>query len=167
MKPTLTEGIDPGLVNTGAVSMLFVPEARKIVVSSFVQVGPKARPVANWLREQRPGSLVGPAHTFVEQYRPRIGYAQDTRMVEAQQDFRSELPRAKFINNTGSKKIVKRQLMELLGVWQFHIPTHHQDLRSAARIAVFGMLKDDELNAVVTTVVKDHLDGRTWHVESR
>ena len=146
--------------------MLFVPEVRNIVINSAVFAGPDATAVALWLAKHwsygRP-----PTATFIEQYRPRVGYAQDVRMVEAQQKFRGAMKRAKFINNTGSKKVVKRELMELLGVWKFSTPTHHQDLRSAARIAVFGMLKDDELNAVVTAVVKDHLDGRTWHVESR
>jgi hypothetical protein len=29
---------------------------------------------------------------------------------------------------------------------------------------VLGMLKDDELNALVTSVVRSHLQGRTWDV---
>jgi hypothetical protein len=66
----------------------------------------------------------------------------------------------------GVKKVVKSPLMELLGVWDFRLKTHHQDLRSAARIALLGMLKDDHLNKLLTDVVADHLRGENWNVHS-
>jgi hypothetical protein len=54
--------------------------------------------------------------------------------------------------------------MELLGVWKFHTVTNHQDLRSAARIALYGMVKSETLNKVLYSVVDDHLVGRAWRV---
>ena len=166
MKPTLVEGVDPGLVHTGVVSMLFVPEVRKIVVSHHLVLGPDERQVANWLRSQRPAAIP-PARTFIEAYNPRAKFNNDKQMVEALQRFRKELPRATVLNNTGVKKVVKRPLMELLGVWKFSTSTNHQDLRSAARIALLGMLKDPETNSLVTDIVVDFINGKDWYVELR
>jgi hypothetical protein len=74
------------------------------------------------------------------------------------------MPKATVVLNTGVKKIVKRPLMELLGVWSFATGTHHQDLRSAARIALYGMLKHEPLNRLLSDVVRDHLRGEDWDV---
>ena len=104
------------------------------------------------------------AHAFIEKYQPRAVLGTDARMVKAVNDLKAELPHAKVVLNTGSKKVVKRPLMELLGVAKFSTPTHHQDLVAAARIAVLGMLKDRDLNKVLANVVLDHLNGRTWDV---
>lgn len=166
VKPTLVEGIDIGLVDTGVVSMLFVPEVRNLIVRHKAVAGPDEKAVANWLRANRPVTA-GVPFTFAEAYNPRVKLNTDKRMVEAMQRLKVELPRAKVIPNTAIKKIVKRELMELMGIWRFTTPTRHQDLRSAARIAVLGMLKDDDLNALVTKVVTDHLEGNTWNVDSR
>ena len=54
-------------------------------------------------------------------------------------------------------RVVTQELMELLGVWKFSTPTHHQDLRSAARIALLGAMKEDVLNGLLTRVVLDRL----------
>jgi hypothetical protein len=84
-------------------------------------------------------------------------------MLAAVADMRRET-RGTVLNNTGVKKVVRQPLMELLGVWKFSTTTHHQDLRSAARIALLGMLKHQELNRLLTEVVKDNLEGRGWRV---
>jgi hypothetical protein len=54
--------------------------------------------------------------------------------------------------------------MELLGVWKFKTPTHHQDLRSAARILLLGMFKDPQLNKLIADIVRSHLRGKDWSV---
>ena len=86
-------------------------------------------------------------------------------MVSAVTEFRKELG-GTVLQNMGVKKVVKSPLMELLGVWNFNTPTHHQDLRSAARIGLLGMLKDDILNKLLTDIVADHLSGEAWDVHS-
>jgi hypothetical protein len=40
--------------------------------------------------------------------------------------------------------------------------THHDDLRSAARILVLGMLKNPMLNEVLSDYVRDRIKGRPW-----
>lgn len=155
-------GIDPGLVHTGLVSMQFLPASRSIwidtaVVTGLDSVEAEAR-IIGWSSDGWPSDV------YVEKYRPRSHLSNDERMVQANRDFGS-LRNGKLLLNYGVKKVVTQRLMELLGVWSFNTPTHHQDLRSAARILLLGMLKDDEQNALLTEIVRDALDkGLPWMV---
>ena len=150
-------GIDPGLVHTGVVEMEFDRANRTVTVDSFAVIGPDAAAVKARLA---PGAVV-----FIEGYRARSNFDTDQRMVTAVSEFRKELG-GTVLQNMGVKKVVKSPLMELLGVWTFSTTTHHQDLRSAARIALLGMLKNEHLNKLLTDVVADHLRGENWDVHS-
>lgn len=152
-------GIDPGLVDTGVVRMIFKPTIQVVDVSSAVVSGIDPMRIKSW------SELVGHSpRFFVEKYRPRRGYGTDERMVMGEHDLRRTLPKAEFLDNTGIRKVVRPQVLQLLGAWSFSRPTHHQDLRSAARIAVLGMLKDEELNHLLADVVAAELDGDPWEV---
>ena len=159
-------GVDPGIVDTGVVRMVFDPDEKLIMQEHIVMTGIGGQPagagrVANWIhRADEPD----PA-TFVEGYRPRSHLATDQRMMAAVQEYRS-LKGSIVLPNMGVKKVVRRPLMELLGVWKFSTPTHHQDLRSAARIALLGMMKDEQMNHLLADIVRDHLNGETWSVKS-
>lgn len=154
-------GIDPGLVDTGVVRMVFHQAKQVVTVSHFVVDDADAVAVKLWV-QGNPYHL--PANVFIEKYVPRMKLNSDVRMVQLEQDLKRELKGARLLPNMGVKRVVPQQLMELIGVWKFPTTTHHQDLRSAARIALFGMMKDPELNAVLTAAVRDHLNGRTWAV---
>jgi hypothetical protein len=160
MTVTHVVGIDPGLVHTGVVSMLFKSDSKEIVVTSHAVPGLDAAqvrdlvvPLGQW-----------PDRIFIEGYKPRSNLNSDKRMIEGITKIKARLPSAKVLDNMGVKKVVKKSLMDLLGVWSFTTTTHHQDLRSAARIALLGMLKDDELNLLLADVVRDHLNGDDWRV---
>ena len=155
-------GIDPGLVHTGCVSMRFDETHRIVTVQHAVVRGPDVDKVKEWIKSlEQPGPR---PHIFIEKYAPRQRLNTDERMVKADAAFLTGLRGCKMIRNTGSKQVVKQELMQLLGVWQFSTPTHHQDLRSAARIGLFGMMKDPPLNAWLADVVRDTLDGNPWEV---
>lgn len=155
-------GIDPGLVHTGCISMRFNETHRTITVQHSVVRGPNVDKVKEWIKSiEQPGPR---PHIFIEKYAPRQRLNTDEQMVKAEAAFVAGMPYAKWIRNTGSKQVVKQELMQLLGVWQFNTPTHHQDLRSAARIGLFGMMKDPPLNAWLADVVRDTLDGNPWEV---
>lgn len=158
MKPVLIVGVDPGLVHTGVVFMQFHQAARELYVDSKVVNGPDAAAVKMFFGANQPAKI------FIEGYKPRSHFDSDDRMTKAVQDMKRELPGAAVLLNTGVKKVVRQPLMEALGIWTFSKKTHHQDLRSAARIAVLGMLKDEELNLLVSDYVRDLLDGRAWRV---
>jgi hypothetical protein len=156
-------GIDPGLVHTGVVRMLFSTSAKRLIVEHEAVVGTDAVAVKSWIVD--PGHITSRTDVFIEKYVPRMKLSSDERMVKFEQDLRRALPKAKLLPNMGVKRVVPQPLMEVLGVWKFPTSTHHQDLRSAARIALYGMMKDPELNGVLAATVRDHLNGRTWAVE--
>ena len=77
------------------------------------------------------------------------------RSIEAA--LKRSLPSVEILDNTGVKKVVTKPLMQLLDCWDFPTVTHHQDLRSAARIALYGGLKDQEINSLLTKIVMKQL----------
>lgn len=159
MNTTAVVGVDPGLVHTGVVRMTFDSTSRTVVVDETAVPGLDPTATAAWIHTQP----VPSSQIFIEGYRTRSNFSTDQAMVAGVQELRQVL-KGQVVLNTGVKQVVRRPLMELLGVWQFATVTHHQDLRSAARIALLGMLKSEQLNRVVTQVVLDHLAGRTWNV---
>jgi hypothetical protein len=139
--------------------MIFL-RSRQIVVEHEVHAGCSALQIKNAVFRN-----AHPTRVFIEDYRSRGNvYNTDAKMREAVSKLRAAMPNATVLDNTGVKQVVHRELMELVGCWKFSTPTHHQDLRSAARIALYGMLKDQELNRLLSDVVKAHLDGEPWKV---
>lgn len=154
-------GIDPGIVDTGCVSLVFKPNLRTLHVEHTVIPGDDAEAVSDWVyHASRPAKQF----VFVEKYTPRLKLDSDQRMVQAEANLRRALPEAQFLPNMGIKRVIPQQLMEVFGVWSWPTVTHHQDLRSAGRIAMLGMVKDKQLNAIMADVVRDHLEGRPWRV---
>lgn len=158
-KDTHIVGIDPGIVHTGVVSMEFFVASRKMQASHVAIPGPDADAVQGWITSQR-----GPdkPHVYIEGYRSRGGRSSHDKDMLLAVDSIRKATGGKVLDNMGIKTTVKRPVLELLGVWKFSTPTHHDDLRSAARIAVLGMLKHH--NELLADVVRDHLDGRPWRV---
>ena len=154
-------GVDPGIVDTGCVSLLFKPGLRTLHIEHIVIPGDDAEAVSDWVHL---GSWAAKQFVFIEKYTPRLKMDSDARMVQAEANLRRELQGAKFLPNTGVKRVIPQQLMEVFGVWSWPTVTHHQDLRSAARIALLGMVKEPALNRVMADVVRDHLEGRPWTV---
>jgi hypothetical protein len=149
-------GIDPGLVHTGLVSLQFDTTARELVVWHHLVQGLDIPTIQGWVKAGW--------DVYVEQYRPRQRLGSDVRMVQAEQELRHAIPSAKFLTNMGIKRVVPQGLMELLEVWKFPTSSHHQDLRSAARIALLGMMKEERTNWVLAEMVRDHVDFQSWQV---
>lgn len=151
-------GVDPGLVHTGVVGLLFAPRCRELMVTHTVVDGPNAQAVATWVAA-KPKPRV-----FVEQYKTRQNLSSDTRMMQLETELRGVLRGARFLPNMGVKRVITADLMRLLEVWRFPTSTHHHDLRAAARIALLGMVKDKDLNPVLADLVQAHLDGVPWSI---
>ena len=147
-------GIDPGIVDTGAVTFILDTEHLVLIVSAGKLPGSDPAPIEEYVKLNTRDQTF----TFVEAYRDR-GTVFNThgtmRQIEAA--LRRSLPGVQILDNTGVKKVVTKSLMQLLGCWDFPTVTHHQDLRSAARIALYGALKDPELNSFLTQIVMKHL----------
>ena len=145
-------GIDPGIVTTGVVTLSIDSDDR------FFQVFEMAL-----TQEELPSlRLMTPAErTFIEAYEPRSNFGHDTRMAELVKQIADETG-GKIISNKGVKKVIRKKLMEHLGLWNFQTQTHHQDLRSAAYIMLYGMVKDEVGNQLLTQIVMDHLAHDDW-----
>lgn len=165
MTVTHVAGIDPGLVHTGGVYASFFTGKKEVEVQHQVFADHKvaAAEVRQWLTPV--GNSPWP-DIFVEKYRPRAHLREDKRMVQLEHELRQRLPSATFLDNTGVKQVIRPKLMQQLDMWRFSTRTNHDDLRSAARILLLGMLKDPEKNAILTRFVKDLLDGVPWVVTS-
>ena len=161
MSVTHVVGVDPGLVHTGVVEMVFRSGLKTVEVRHMAVPGPDAREVCRFAYgEPLP-------HIFIEKYQPRSHLNTDAAMNKAVLEMKQALPGAQVLLNTGVKKVVRQPLMELLGVWKFSTRTHHQDLRSAARIAILGMMKDEQMNRLLADVVRDAVEGVAWDVRHR
>jgi len=165
-------GIDPGIVDTGLVRMSFYSKLRYVAVDTLVvrdlrQVD-QLNHIPEWVNySTKKSGRRDPRFVFIEKYVPRPGMGTNEKMTDLEKMLRDVLPTAKLVRNTGAKQVVTRELMELFGVWKFKQSTHHQDLRSAARIGLFGALKDPELNEIISLAVKDALDGNPWERDIR
>lgn len=150
-------GVDPGIVHTGVVTFRFFEKERRFAVDSEAIAGLDVLALTRFLNAV---AVTGPI--FVEAYRPRSHFYTDQQMVEAMGKIRQINSRVKVLSNNGVKKVVKPELMHKLNVWTFPQRTHHDDLRSAARIGLLGALKDDRLNLLLTNFIIDMQDGRPW-----
>lgn len=157
MAQAIVAGIDPGLVHTGLVVLKFTENFRRLGVSTAVIDGLDAPATqAELVKLVRP-TPVDLVDVFIEKYRPRSGFSTNDRMMEANTTFPAETG-GTLLLNMGVKKVVTPALMQLLDLWTFKPTTHHQDLRSAARIALFGMMRDDFLNKGLYTYTTHRLE---------
>ena len=157
-------GIDPGLVNTGVVVLRANTRQHHLNVEHFVIDGKVNH--AKQVTELLDSLGYSTKHVFIEGFRERGNqYAQDKAMRELMANFRSVLPKATVLDNMGVKKIVPTEILGIFGMDNFPT-THHRDLESAARILLYGMLKDDKLNKVVYEIVSDYVHFQPWSVMS-
>ena len=154
---TVIIGIDPGLVNTGVVVMDIEDDClvTPIVIGGTDSHALQALEYISEIIDLKA------AHIFIEAYRPRGNtYGTDAKMRDLMADFRKAFPEATVVDNTGMKQVVREPLMKKLKVWTFKEKTHHQDLRSAARIGIYGALKDPVLNQELFDFVSHELNLR-------
>lgn len=138
-------GIDPGIVHTGLVELNWDFHNQELRITARSVDGITEQSVIELRRciQRRVGRK---SNIIVEEYRPKSHFSSDTKMVEGQAMLKSYLPSAKIINNSGVKSIVSKELLQLLNLYDWSTTTHHNDLRSAARIALLAMLRDERAN---------------------
>lgn len=149
-------GIDPGIVDTGAVALHLTSNSVKWSTSFMRLPGEDPAAVRGFVSNHQADQT----HVFVERYRERGNvFNTHDKMRKLERDIKAAVPEAKLIDNTGVKQVVKIALLELFGLYKFPTVTHHQDLRSAAYIAFYGALKDDALNRILTEITINELEG--------
>lgn len=156
----LIVGVDPGLVHTGIVLLKFDLDSHTFGLESVVIDGQNNLTVA--LDEIIDTlCIIGAQHVFIEKYEPRSHFGTDAHMMELVREIHKRTKHSRVISNAGSKQVIKPALLGLLHLKKFPT-THHQDLQAAARILVYGMLKNPDLNRVLVNIVQDHLDNKPW-----
>ena len=159
-------GIDPGIVTTGIVAYAIYPNIRLISVAHTAIVGCDVQDIQAFLKRY---TMDGPrpwTYLFVEAYRPRSHFDTDALMGVAVNDIKRMGDDIYALDNTGVKNVVSRALLELLNSWNFSTKSNHQDVRSAARIAILGMLKNKTLNRLLAQVVFSKINGDSeWDIK--
>lgn len=162
-------GIDPGAIHTGCVALLFNPPKRTIDVTYEVIDGVDVTAVRAWVETKSPAWA-----TFIEDYNPGNYGREDKRMSEALGRLKAEFPPSddpivKYVDNAGINTLLPSAVLEIFQVDRFPVTTHHNDLVSAGKIALLGMLQDKgpyNLRGIASNVVRDALwgSGYAWDV---
>ena len=150
-------GIDPGLVHTAVVTLEVDPRVKRWGTDLRVFDG-LGDDVVEEIKEY---TLLDTA-VFVEEYKPRSHFSQDNEMISGVSRLNKAIGKAKVISNTGVKKVVRRKVMGYFGLWNWPQVTHHQDLRSAAYILLYGMYKEPEFNQHIYNILADEFAGQPW-----
>lgn len=156
-------GIDPGIVNTGIVVYFINPHDRCVIIKHTAIEGCKTDDIFSFLSMHLDVSDANPwTYVFVEAYRPRSHFDTDARMGAAVNEIKKMGPEIYALDNSGVKNVVSRALLELLHSWSFTTKSNHQDVRSAARIAILGMLKNEHLNRLLADIVVSNNTDRAY-----
>ena len=169
MHLTLT-GIDPGIVDTGVVTLELNASERTWSITHTVFSAPMQRNgfevsvkpevldgVSRWCTIGR-NHLIG-----VEGYRQRgLNQRQDAEMLELVRALRETVP-SQIVDNTGIKKVVTEETLRLFKCSRFP-RTNHADLKSAARVAIMRGLKDPVGNQLLALFMLDNLKGTPWRL---
>ena len=152
-------GIDPGIVHTGLVELNWDFHNQELRVTACRSVDGITEQSVIELQKRIEQRMWRKSNIIVEEYRPKSHFSTDTKMVEGQAMLKLHLPSAKIINNSGVKSIVTKELLQLLDLYDWPT-THHNDLRSAARIALLAMLRDERANNRLAEFVGAALDNK-------
>lgn len=174
-------GIDPGIVDTGAVAIRLDFNERLIDVTAKAWTGVTDRlgfsvvTSPQFLKELRDFELQQRANTSalfagVEGYRPRgKNSRQDEEMTNLVQNIRANLTFGRVVDNTGIKLVVTEPALKLFHVSRFKKGTNHADLKSAARVALMRGLSMPDVNPLLADYYRDNLlggDESKWQLDS-
>lgn len=161
-------GIDPGLVHTAGVAVQASRSITSFTIHTKVVDGisdSALAEMAEWAREKAVDAVA------IEGYRPRGHYQGDSNMMQAIKHLQTLIPGSKQVPNMGVKKVITNDTLKLLRLWSFQPKTHHQDLRSPARIGLFhyaqAPLGSERLYDIIKSVYKHtifdkHLTNNRW-----
>lgn len=164
-------GVDPGLRTTGLV--MFLPRTHhslEILSLAVDHSNPKdegliAEEIQQALMrlkdEARFRTSFHSFHVAMEDFRPRPGMSTTSAMISVialVKTLLKQTPEFKVstLNNMGIKKVVRPATLKLLGLDKWETSTHHDDLTSAARIALFHHIKEGRSEGWLFNEVLQH-----------
>ncbi|HEL1960598.1 hypothetical protein [Streptococcus suis] len=100
-----------------------------------------ARNFSRWFREV--GRDLEYDVAIVEEYQVRDNdYSRDNSVAETVEAVQACFPNVELVRNAGYVSDIPDQLLRELGLWTFD-KSHHQDVRAAARLALFWAQRKD------------------------
>ncbi|CYY24082.1 phage protein [Streptococcus suis] len=100
-----------------------------------------ARNFSRWFREV--GRDLEYDVVIVEEYQVRDNdYSRDNSVAETVEAVQACFPNVELVRNAGYVSDIPDQLLRALGLWTFD-KSHHQDVRAAARLALFWAQRKD------------------------
>lgn len=175
----ILQGIDPGIVDTGMVSMVFDFSAKTLTNTGRTWTGVATRrghslhvspvfltQILKVTEGDNPKKGDYSRYTYIEGFRNRGRDShQDQTMTVLVQSIQRQLAGSRVIDNTGIRKVVTRDLLQLFEVSRWP-RTNHSDLLSASRVALKGALEDPELNQLIASVVMEQHERETWEIKT-
>ena len=172
----ILHGIDPGIVDTGLVTLEFNFKERVLTARSRVWRNVTERrkralhvnqgfltELLNATNTQTPEKNRS-EHVFIEGFRNRgRDTYQDQSMSDLIQVIYRQLGDAVIVDNTGVKKVVKKGLLSLMRMNRWP-KTNHADLLSATRIALKGAIEDDYLNQLIYLFIQEQHKEKSWEI---
>ena len=173
-------GFDPGIRDTGAVALTLDFNERTVQITTQVWSGVTRSEKLESLVDEKfldeaaaleQNTRAAASATFVgiEGYRQRgMDVTQDRLMLNLIMAMRTAIPKAKIIDNTGIKKVVTESMLKLFQVSRFRQATNHQELKSAARVALKLGIEMEPTNNLLSDFVRDNLmeGGERWEFKS-
>ena len=172
-------GVDPGIRDTAATAISLEFHRRHFTVQSQLWSNVTLRQDRKIivdktffpsltdfvLQYKTPGNV---AFMGVEGYRPRgVNGEQDQAMMHLVQAI-SDTCGAPIVDNTGIKKIVTEDTLQLFRCGKFKSGGFHSDRKSAARVALAHGYKIDTVNPLLAHFMMDNLleGGEKWSFAS-
>ena len=91
-------------------------------------------------------------YAVVEKYEARDSdYSRDNSVRYTIRTIKECIPNIIEQRNAGYAQDIPEPLLKKLGMWKFDDKTHHQDIRSAARLGLFWAMRND-IEDVVTDI---------------
>ena len=100
-----------------------------------------AKGFKDWFEEV--GKTIESDVVVIEKFEARDNdYAKDNTVLQTIACIQEWFPQAVLQRNAGYQSDIRNELLKQLGLWKFE-KSHHQDVRAAARLALFWALRND------------------------
>ncbi|TXJ06570.1 MAG: hypothetical protein E6Q27_03520 [Aeromicrobium sp.] len=129
-------GVAPAIDQTGIV-VLDLDEDKRLATIDYTVIE-QSDPVAvkEWLGQRELDDV------YIENCDPHGQIKDDDPLLKILVAIQEELPTARLLDIVGAESIVKDSTLKKMGTWTFEHNPHVQDLRSAARTALLGVMND-------------------------
>ena len=150
--------IDPGSAKAenSTHGIVLLDNAR--LVDYWVVPAAKVGDTRNWFEEV--GRFLKPDAVVIEKFEVRDNdKSKDNSVLENVALFQVLFPKAILQRNAGYQSDIPNNLLKVLGLWKFD-KSHHQDVRAAARMALFWAMRNDvqEVIQEIGKAVMEHRD---------